>query len=254
MKLFLAESNGARLSYINKVHSQLMKRGGVPNYKPYILESFFYTNEKTEKCLHLHGDYLLDSGAFTFMSKGGVIDCEEYIERYCDYINRNNIEKFFELDIDSIVGYDRVLKYRDKIESLTGKKCIPVFHRERGKNEFLRMCRDYPYVAIGGLAIKDISRKEYKFLKWFIDTSHENGAKIHGLGFTNLEWLKKLRFDSVDSTSWVAGNRFGFLWKFDGKEMKKIEIKDRRLSNADKVAQHNYIEWCKFQMYAYKHY
>jgi hypothetical protein len=82
-------------------------------HKPYILESFYYADADTERLLPYYGDFLLDSGAFTFMmsSKNHVV-WEEYIERYANFINRNNVKKFFELDIDSYVVGDFI---NDKI-------------------------------------------------------------------------------------------------------------------------------------------
>lgn len=46
----------------------------IKQHKPYILESFYYADETTERLLPYFGDFLLDSGAFTFMqnSKKGV--------------------------------------------------------------------------------------------------------------------------------------------------------------------------------------
>lgn len=224
---------------------------------PYILESFFYIDERFEKLVPLFGDFLLDSGAFTFMQNSKMdIKWEEYVERYADFINRNNIKKFFELDIDSIVGYEKVKEYRKKLERSTGKQSIPVWHNNRGKDEFVRMCEEYPYVAIGGLVggNSEYARKYWKYFPWFINTAHKNKAKIHALGFTSLDGIRQYHFDSVDSTAWTGGNRFGYIYHFNGKTMVKIDCpKGKRLADARKVALINYIEWIKFQKYADTH-
>ena len=70
-------------------------------HRPYILESFFYANEDTEKLLPYFGDFLLDSGAFTFIQAkhNKKISWDQYIEEYADFIKRNKIQKYFELDI-----------------------------------------------------------------------------------------------------------------------------------------------------------
>lgn len=87
-------------------------------HRPYILESYFYADEVTEKLLPMFGDFLLDSGAFTFMQNSkSHVEWDEYIERYADFISRNNIEKFFELDIDSVVGYKEVLRFRKNLKN-----------------------------------------------------------------------------------------------------------------------------------------
>lgn len=226
----------------------------IKKHRPYILESFYYADETTEKLIPFFGDFLLDSGAFTFMqsSKTHVV-WEDYIERYADFINRNNVEKYFELDIDSVVGYDKVLEYRKMLEKLTNKPVIPVWHKSRGIKSFTQMCDEYKYVAIGGIVSKEIKPDQYGAFPGMIKEAHKRGAKIHGLGFTALEWLSKCPFDSVDSTAWTTGNRFGFIYQFNGKTMIKHDVpKGKRLADSRKVAEINYTEWIKFQKYAEK--
>lgn len=228
--------------------------------KPYILESFYYADDdKIEKYIHLFGDFLLDSGAFTFMqSSKKAVKWEEYIERYADFINRNNIQKYFELDIDSVVGYDKVLEYRKRLERLTNKPVIPVWHISRGIDNFYKMCDEYSYVALGGIVGEKRGGTKYeqyhKAFPHFISEAHKRNAKIHGLGYTDLKGLTKYHFDSVDSTAWTTGNRFGFVYQFNGKTMIKHDVpKGKRLADSRKVALINYTEWIKFQKYAEKY-
>lgn len=231
----------------------------IKSHKPYILESFFYADSDTERLIPHYGDFLLDSGAFTFMQgKGGKVNWDEYVERYADFIKRNKVKKYFELDIDSVVGYDKVLTIRAKLEKLTGVQSIPVWHKSRGKEEYVRHCQEYPYVALGGLvdgAKKgEYARALWKYFPWFIKTAHDNGAKIHALGFTSLDGIRQYHFDSVDSTAWTTGNRFGFLYFFDGQTMQKKDApKGHRISDSRAAALHNYTEWIKFQKYAETH-
>lgn len=222
------------------------------NHRPLILESFYYVDQDVERLLPYFGDFLLDSGAFTFMENSKVrVDWDEYTEKYADFINRNDIKKFFELDIDSIVGYEKVLKIRERLERLTGKKSIPVWHSPRGKDEFIKHCKEYPLVALGGIVGKEWKESGEKFMPWFIREAHRNGAKIHGLGYTKMAKLEKFHFDSVDSTAWTAGNKFGFIYHFDGKTMQKIKVpQGKKLADPRKVAFVNYFEWIKFQRYA----
>ena len=223
----------------------------IKTYHPYVLESFYYVNEDTERLLPLFGDFLLDSGAFTFMQNSKTcVNWEEYLERYANFINRNNIQKFFELDIDSVVGYSKVLEYRQKLEQLTGRQCIPVWHKSRGINEYYKHCQEYPYVGIGGYVIKELTPKEFKAFPQMIRYAHQNGAKVHCLGFTRLSDLPKYHFDSVDSTAWTTGNRFGYVYKFNGKTMVKFDVPKGMRLNGKKGALRNYTEWIKFQKYA----
>lgn len=241
---------------IPSLHRSDIIRGGfsktITEHHPYILESFYYADADTERLLPLFGDFLLDSGAFTFMQDNKThLDWDAYIEQYANFIVRNNIQKYFELDIDSVVGYEKVKEYRKKLEFLTGRQCIPVWHKSRGINEWIAMCDEYNYVAIGGIVSKEIKPEQYKAFPMMIAEAHKRGAKVHGLGFTNLTLLSQIHFDSVDSTAWTTGNRFGFIYHFDGKTMKKIDCpKGKRLGDPRKVALINYTEWIKFQRYA----
>lgn len=231
----------------------------IREHRPFILESFYYADADTERLLPYFGDFMLDSGAFTFMggfdftsNEKAKTDFDTYLERYADFINRNHIEKFFELDIDSVVGYEKVKQYRKKLEKLTNKQCIPVWHSTRGKDEFIKSCEEYDYVALGGIVGGEWNTKAEQYIPWFIAQAHSHKAKIHGLGYTKLEQLKKFHFDSVDSTAWTTGNRFGFLYFFDGKTMvKKQGPEGHRIADSRKAALHNYQEWIKFQKYAY---
>lgn len=222
-----------------------------------ILESYYYIRDNKEFPRLISSgivNFLLDSGAFTFMSNTIVdINWDNYIEEYAEFINKWDIKHFFELDIDSIVGIQEVERLRRKLEYLTQKKCIPVWHKQRGKDYFIKMCQEYSYVAIGGIVTQEIPIDKYeKLFPWFIKTAHLNGTKIHGLGYTRISNLKKYHFDSVDSTAWLYGNRGGFVYNFNPKkiEMEKVYKKSRLKSK--EAAMHNFLEWVKFSKYAEK--
>ena len=223
----------------------------------HILESFYYCNKGyTERLLPFYGKFILDSGAYTMFSfaKGQQLNWEEYIDRYAEFIKRNDVRHFFELDIDKLVGYDKVLQLRNRLEKKAERPCIPVWHKFRGKDKFLEMVDQYKYVAIGGIVSKEITPDNYKFFPWFINEAHKRGVKIHGLGFTALASLPKYHFDSVDSTSWTTGNRFGAVYRFDGKTIVKIgKGEGQRLKDSRAVAINNFNEWVKFQKYAETH-
>ena len=248
MKIFLAGTASRPYVIKDQIDS---------GYAPFILESFYYENPDVEAMIPKFGDFLLDSGAFTFMTaKKSVPDWNEYIRKYAEFINRNRIEKFFELDIDAVVGYKTVLEYRERLESLTGRQCIPVWHQNRGSEAFIEASQKYPYVAVGGLVSggKEYAREFWKYFPWFVKTAHENGAKLHALGFTSIEGIERFHFDSVDSTAWAAGNRYGFVYRFDGRRIKiKHAPEGKKLKDPKAAALHNFREWAKYQRYASIH-
>ena len=137
---------------------------------------------------------MLDSGAFTFMvdvRDGHKIDWEEYVRNYAAFINEYDIDLFFELDIDNVVGIERVENLRSLLETLTGKKCIPVWHVSRGHDYWLKMIKEYDYVAIGGIVAKEIMPRHYPVFTQLIEEARREGTKVHALGFTALKALRK---------------------------------------------------------------
>jgi hypothetical protein len=189
---------------------------------------------------------MLDSGAFTFAfgSKASV-NCDEYIARYIDYIKENRVDLFFELDIDALVGYEKVKQIRAYIEHEVGRPTIPVFHFKRGKEEWLRMCDEYDYVAIGGIAVAKGRKMMEPYLPWFTSEAHKRGAKVHGLGYTNLTNLPNTGFDSVDSSAWLYGNRGGYIYRWDGRKMQKVNPPKGKKLDSKAAARHNFMEWVK---------
>jgi len=113
------------------------------------------------------------------------------------------------------------------------------------------LTEEYDYIAIGGFAIKDISKKEYVYIPKLLSIAKKNNCKVHGLGFTNQKQLQLCRFDSVDSTTWFRA-RFGDVAYFNGTEMKMYRNPDKRVKHRESTI-HNLKEWVKFQHYADKY-
>ncbi|MBR4694827.1 MAG: hypothetical protein IKO94_01960 [Selenomonadaceae bacterium] len=218
-----------------------------------ILESFYYADDLITSLIPFLKNFMLDSGAFTFFTQGVHTDWDEYIARYADYIKTNKVKLFFELDIDSLVGYGKVKEIRKRLERETGRQPIPVWHKSRGKEEFLRMCDEYDYVAIGGIVSREIKPPDYKYFPWFISEAHKRGAKIHGLGFTNLGGLRRYHFDSVDSSSWTTGNRYGAIYTFDGRNLNITRKPPGTRVKTRETARQNFSAWVEFGKYAETH-
>lgn len=215
------------------------------------MKSFFYVSSKgNQECVPDFKSYMIDSGSFSFVyGSKAKVNMSEYFDRYKSYIKENDVDLFFELDIDDLVGYDKVLSYRRELENYTGKQCIPVWHISRGKEEWLRMCDEYAYVAIGGMAGKSGVGRLDKYIPWFTKTAHERGAKVHGLGCTKLGKLDEYGFDSVDSAAWLYGNIGAYIYYFNGSKMQKMPVPKGKRMNSRKVARNNFMAWVKFAEY-----
>ena len=223
------------------------------NRPEYVLESFFYIKPWQVEEMPKWKMFLLDSGAFTFMhgveASSKPVDWDGYLSRYIDFINRHNVQHFFELDVDIIVGYDAVKRMRARLEAETGKQSIPVWHRSRGLDEFKSLCRDYPYIGIGGFAIKHIQPSEYGYIKRLVQYANACGVRVHGLGYTKKDAVD-FGFYSVDSTTWTTQVNFGGLSYFNGSEMVVVRP-PKGMIGADYRIRREYAlkEWIKYQKY-----
>lgn len=220
----------------------------------YVLETFFAGEKACKEALNSveNDNFLLDSGAFSFMSgqKCSKDSLYNYLEQYIDFINKNNVKYYFELDVDTIFGIEFVEQLRKKLERDTQRPCIPVWHKGRGVEYWKQMCDRYRYIAIGGLVFH-VKKQEYELIRKMVKYAYDMGVKVHGLGFTKTKELDRYKFYSVDSTSWkmsaIRGQLFHF---FDGKQIiqRKVE-KGNKKADLHKIVAHNYKEWIKYQSY-----
>lgn len=200
-------------------------------------------------------NFILDSGVFTMINSGKRFDLEKYVEEYAAFIREHSIRQYVELDVDQIAGVRETRELRRRLESLVGWKSIPVWHTIRGKEAFIQDCKDYDYICLGYFLTEGFkSSLTDRYAKAFINTAHKYNCRIHGLGYTKSANLKKLGFDSVDSSTWAASHRFGSTYKFNANEgtIKATNLRQgRRMKNSTAMGRPAFIEWKKYQNYAY---
>jgi len=216
------------------------------------LESFVYVKDWMLKHIREDWDFILDSGAFTFFGRDTNVNWREYVRSYTRFINENKVDKFFELDIETITDMATTEDLRKQIEDETGKQPIPVWRPLRGFDYWSRMIEEYPYVAISASGRYDSRWTRgpdgLRAINHLCQLAHKAGVKVHGLGYTKLESMPLVSFDSVDSTAWIFGNMTGKIYRFNGETMVK-EAGEGRLRSKE-AAVHNFLEWVKYQRYA----
>ena len=216
----------------------------------YILESFYYirSDDFVKYRDSTAVEVLLDSGAFTYLNSGKKVDFDKYVEKYAKYIYDNKIALYFEMDIDGLVGLKKVEEYRKFLEKETKTRTIPVWHKSRGFEDFVKTSIDYKYMAMGFADDQSVIKKIIPYLNKFLKIAHQNDCRVHGLGFTKTRILRKIKFDTVDSTSWNRG-RFGELCMFKNGKIEYIQERERKMKNQKLAAEHNLKEWKKYQLY-----
>lgn len=226
MKIFLSslENNTARIEKISPMH--------------YNLISYYYGRKCDARVRAIIANselVMIDSGAHTFQ-KGTHVDWEQYTKEYGEWINAHDCKKivgYFEMDVDNILGYDNVLRLRRHLETVSDK-IIPVWHKNRGIENYREMCREYAgrVIAITGFKNEDIQDHQYMM---FLKYAWEQGCEVHCLGMTRKAVLDKVPFDYVDSSSWTQGVLYG-------------RIGDRRLRNAPTVQERKIVRQAQWEV------
>ena len=182
-------------------------------------------------------DLVLDSGAFTYAEKarlggGDLPPPRLFFERYKEYLrNFGHLwSRVMEFDVDSSddvmgVTVDEVDEWRSELlEEFPHLSICPVYHHWRG-TEAWQSYLDDPRVkslAIGRAAPSDPG------IRIYVDAAHRVGKTVHGLAFTkyntSLQWIP---IDSVDSSSWVTGQRYGNFFVFHAGKLHNITTANR---------------------------
>ena len=252
MKIFLSaieNTTSSKNAGVVNMAELIVKKGIKMKYN---LMSFFYIKKRMQLATFIRDntdEILIDSGAHSFQ-KGQKVDWLEYTKKYAEFIkefDRPNVIGYFEMDVDNIIGYDKVLELRKLLEQVSNK-IIPVWHKNRGIEEYKKMCRDYAgkVVAITGFKNEDIQdHQDLMFLKY----AKKYNCRVHCLGMTRKKVLDKVPFDYVDSSSWVQASIFGRI--SNGKVTKEFSKNNRErvfleyYKEAKKMQDYYYDKWRK---------
>ena len=248
MKVFLSALENGRTCYDSgKPLAHYFVENGI-NMKYNLMSYYYIRNQMSLACfIREHTEeILIDSGAHSFQ-KGKKVDWLEYTKKYAQFIkefDRPNVVGYFEMDVDNVIGYEKVLELRKILEDVSDK-VIPVWHKNRGIEDFKQMCQQYAgkIVAITGFKNEDIQDHQYlMFLKY----AKKYGCKVHCLGMTRRKILDKVPFDYVDSSSWKQSGIYG---RIDGKGKVSREFSKTK---REVVFMENYLYGMEMQKHYYE--
>jgi hypothetical protein len=187
------------------------------------------------------GIFMADSGGHSFMAKKGDDDAmfkEAYwipfIEEYVAWLieNREKIYCAANMDLEMFVGKKVVDKWnRLYFEPLLKYfEVIFVAHEDTddpyGVKRFEEYAKRYRYVGINNVL--------YKHAAKFYNIAKQYGTRIHGFGWTSIPTLKQYPFFSVDSTTWLGGEKFGASYRRVGNSLKTLPSGKRHIRRGDK--------------------
>ena len=218
----------------------------------YILMSYLYLRKKKTGIqeyidrLDYPAKFMIDSGAHSFMGLGVAHALKStnpekgmynYLADYVAFIeeNQKHIDVAVEMDIQTAawnkndddtekgwIGLPMIAKWREEIfkplnERLKATSICIVNHGEPLKETA-------QYTNFIGVSTHRQFKGTYGAIFSF---AKKNNTKIHGFAVTDNS-IKKYNFYSVDSTSWLSGNRFGITYSLQGSTMRNITQKARR--------------------------
>lgn len=165
-----------------------------------------------------------DSGAYSAASLGVTISLKEYAAWLKDWDQLLTVRA----TLDVIGDHNATMRNTRTLEGM-GLRVLPVFHVGTPWDELEKLCREYDYVALGGMVPH--STNHQAVMRWLVrcfKIARETGTVFHGFGQTRLDTLKALPFYSVDSSAWGSGARFGqlYLWDDRAKEFVKLPVGD----------------------------
>ena len=159
----------------------------------------------------------LDSGAFTAHTTGKKITLDEY----CRFIDSLPVKpwRYFALDV---IGNEEKTMFNLKEMYQRGYTPVPVytFNQKIEDIEYYYTLNDF--IGYGGL----VGQKQSATVKHGINDVLRvaNGRKVHLLGYTSMQWIKKFKPYSCDSSSYLAAGRYGNIDVYMGNgNMEKLD-------------------------------
>jgi hypothetical protein len=180
---------------------------------PAILVSFVYLKPflKLQR-RYAYRDWALDSGAFSAYNSGTTIRLDEYIDVAKRLLATDpTIAEVFALDV---IGDWRASLRNCEVMWSRGVPAIPCWHAGEPWDALASMARDYPKIALGGVA----RTRESVKMAWAEQVFARVWPKrVHGFGFGGKAALERLPFHSIDATNWeILPCGFGH-WQSFGK-------------------------------------
>lgn len=189
-------------------------RDSITNY----LESYHYIG-KGPAVDRIRGEgvrIFLDSGAFSSMSKGAVVDLERYV-RFIrenedilvpEHDSRGNI--ILTASVLDVVG-DATATWQNqrRMEDL-GVTALPCFHYGEPEEALMYYLENYDYITLGGMVpISTAQLIVWLNRLWGCFLTKPDGTprvKVHGFGLTSLTLVERYPWYSIDSSTWVQAS------------------------------------------------
>lgn len=153
--------------------------------------------------------FALDNGAFSFWTKKRVVSWSVYYQFVARWANH---PRFSFAIIPDVIGGSSEENDALIAEWPHGKVIgVPVWHMNEPDERFIRLCHEFPRVALGSMGEydarrpKDCAARLRDLIRHVVDDNGYPVAKLHGLRMLNKTLFTQIPLSSADSTN-VARN------------------------------------------------
>jgi len=143
-------------------------------------------------------DIILDSGAYSAFHSGKKID----IDAYAAFIKKHGKLFFNYFNLDVIRNGEKSVDNWHYLRK-KGADTIPVYHLKTNEDFLINYLKETDYLGIGMTVSlnkeKRIQTMDQMWKKYFLNSKGEATCKVHGLGLTDFDVIKRYPWYSVDS-------------------------------------------------------
>lgn len=152
------------------------------------------------RSLYAFRNWALDSGAFTAHTSGKPVDHEAFLATAEEALATDpELVEVFALDV---IGDWRASLRNCEEGWKRGLPLIPTYHAGEPEDYLLGIARDFPKIALGGVA----SRRGASKTDWAGQClARVWPCRVHGFGFGTRDASLRLPFHSVDASNWAMG-------------------------------------------------
>ncbi|MDN3056870.1 hypothetical protein PH213_20410 [Streptomyces sp. SRF1] len=168
-------------------------------------------------------DLFADSGAYSAATTGATIRLTDYAAWLRDWASLWTVQAGLDVIGDHEATAANTAALRD-----AGCDVLPTFHVGSPWPVLEGLCATNRYIALGGMALHAVgASKQRPLMAWLVRcfrTAREHGTVFHGFGFTSAQIVKNLPFYSIDSSSYLFGQRWGlaYLWNAPAWRMESV--------------------------------
>jgi hypothetical protein len=154
-------------------------------------------------------------------------DPDKYVKEYMDFLENNKdlYDVAVELDIQVIVGNDKVNEWREEFIR-RGIPIMFVLHLRAGDNK--ELIEGWKSKGINYIGFGEIAGNEIK-IKSLTKNAQDIGMKVHWFAYTPLDVFRKCNADTTDSTSWLAATKTANLYTHRGKQISMWNARENPL-------------------------